>query len=93
MLKDRVEEIEREVATRLVSKRMKTLSFSDGYALGLIAKNPDDDWTEIQAHLGVDAQKIAKQLISPNPRTSREVKSAAQDLMDLARRVANSSSI
>lgn len=78
------------MATRVVKKRMKTLSFSDGYALGLIAKNPEDDWTEIRAHLSQDAQKIARELISPG-HSSREVKSAAQALIALTHKVNNSS--
>jgi hypothetical protein len=69
-----------------MKKRMKTLSFADGYTLGLIAKSPDDDWSEMQAYLSLEAQKIAQELISPG-RASREVKSAARDLRDLARKV------
>ena len=81
-----------KVATKLAKKQMKPLSFSDGYALGLIARNPDDDWTEVQEHLSKDAQKIAKELITPSPRASREVKSAAEDLRSLIRKIENSSS-
>ncbi|HXQ70234.1 MAG TPA: hypothetical protein VN844_07085 [Pyrinomonadaceae bacterium] len=66
---------------------MKRFSFADAYGLGLIAKNPKDDWSGIREHLSVDAQKIAQELISPSNRTSREIKSAADDLRNLARRV------
>ena len=72
-------------------KQMKRLSFADGYGLGLIAKYPQDDWSEIRQHLSVEAQKIAQELISPSNRTSREIKSAADDLRNLARKVDNSS--
>ncbi|HEY0730276.1 MAG TPA: hypothetical protein VGD38_19480 [Pyrinomonadaceae bacterium] len=70
---------------------MKRLSFADAYGLGLIAKFPEDDWSEIRQHLSADAQKIAQELISPSSRASREVKSAANELRNLARKIDNPS--
>lgn len=70
---------------------MKRLSFADAYGLGLIAKYPQDDWSVIREHLSVEAQKIAQELISPSNRASREIKSAADELRNLARRVEDSS--
>lgn len=68
---------------------MKRFSFADAYGLGLIAKNPKDDWSEIRGHLSVEAQQIAQVIISPSSpasrRAPREIKSAANDLMNLAR--------
>lgn len=68
---------------------MKYFSFADAYGLGLIAKNPHRDWTEIRAHLSQDAREIAEEIISPG-RGTREVKSAADDLRTLAEKVLNS---
>jgi len=70
---------------------MKRLSFADAYGLGLIAKYPKDDWSEIRPHLSTDAQKIAQELISPSARASREVKSVADELRNLAQKVDNPS--
>lgn len=72
-------------------RQMKRLSFADAYGLGLIAKFPEDDWSEIRQHLSADAQKIAQELISPSSRASREVKSAANELRNLARKIDNPS--
>ena len=71
---------------------MKYFSFEDGYGLGLIAKNPNRDWTLIVAHLSEDARKIADEIIRPG-NARGEVKSAADDLLKLAENVRNSSSI
>ena len=68
---------------------MKYFSFADAYGLGLIAKNPNRDWTQIRAHLSEDARKIADEIISPGHAT-REVRSAAEDLRTLAENVRNS---
>jgi hypothetical protein len=72
---------------------MKRLSFTDAYGLGLIAKYPTDDWSEIRPHLSTEAQKIAQELISPSNRASREIKSAADELRTLALKVNNSSAL
>lgn len=72
-------------------RQMKRLSFADAYGLGLIAKYPNENWSEIRQHLSTEAQKIAQELISPSSRASREIKSAADELRDLARRVDNTS--
>jgi hypothetical protein len=70
---------------------MKRLSFTDAYGLGLIAKYPQDDWSEIHQHLSTDAQKIAQELISPSNRASREIKTLANELRNLARKIDNPS--
>jgi len=67
---------------------MKSFSFADAYGLGLIAKNPADDWTEIVTHLSAGAREIAREIITPGS-APREVKSAARDLLTLAERVRN----
>lgn len=72
-------------------RQMKRLSFADAYGLGLIAKYPNENWSDIRQHLSTEAQKIAQELISPSSRASREIKSAADELRDLARRVDNTS--
>ena len=71
-------------------KDTKSISFADGYGLGLIAKNPAHDWAEIREYLSAEAQQIADELISPGSGT-REVKSAAQDLLRLAQKVSGGS--
>ena len=75
-------------------KPMKRFSFAEAYGLGLIAKNPKDDWSDIRGHLSVEAQQIAQVLISPSSpasrRAPREVKSAADELRTLAQKVDNS---
>jgi hypothetical protein len=64
----------------------KSFSFADAYGLGLIAKKPEGhDWSEIRNHLSADAREIADEIISPGHGT-REVKSAAQDLLKLAQK-------
>ena len=68
-------------------KQMKRFSFADAYGLGLIAKNPKDDWSGMREHLSVEAQKIAQELISPSNRTSQKTKSAADELRNLVRKV------
>lgn len=84
-------EIEPGVPSTRMRRQMKRLSFSDAYGLGLIAKYPEDDWSDIRQHLSTDAQKIAQEIISPSSRASREIKSAAEDLRNLAQKVDNSS--
>jgi hypothetical protein len=71
---------------------MKYFTFADAYGLGLIAKNPNRDWTEIRAHLSQEAREIADEIISPGHGT-RQVKSAADDLRTLADKVINSSQV
>ena len=73
-------------ATQLNNNDMKALSFAEAYGLGLIARNPENDWSGIVEHLSNDAQKIAFALITPGS-GSRTDKSAAQQLLDLAKRV------
>lgn len=67
-------------------RKPQTFSFADAYGLGLIAKNPTDDWKQIRDHLSDDAKKVADEIISPGP-ASREVKSTAQGLLKLADKV------
>lgn len=64
----------------------KPFSFADGYGLGLIAKDPRGDWTGIVEHLSDHAQKIAYAMINPDS-ASRDVKSAAKELLDMADRI------
>jgi hypothetical protein len=71
---------------------MKSYSFADAYALGLIARDPSDDWSQIRAHLSEDARKIADEIISPG-HGSRETKSAAKALLTQAEKIRNCPSI
>jgi hypothetical protein len=84
-------EIEPAAPGKRMRRQMKRLSFPDAYGLGLIAKYPQDDWSGIRQHLSTDAQKIAQELISPSSRASREIKSVADELRNLARKVDNPS--
>ena len=84
-------EIEPAPPDTRMRRQMKRLSFADAYGLGLIAKYPQDDWSEIRQHLSTDAQKIAQELISPSSRASREVKTLADELRTLARKIDNPS--
>jgi hypothetical protein len=67
---------------------VKYYSITDAYGLGLIAKNPTRDWTRIKQHLSEDARKIADEMTSPG-RASREIKTAAKDLLEMADKVRN----
>ena len=69
---------------------MKYYSITDSYGLGLIAKNPTRDWTRIKQRLSEDARKIADELTSPG-HASREIKTAAKDLLEMAEKVRSSS--
>ena len=71
---------------------MKYFSFEDAYGLGLIARNPNRDWTLIISHLSEDARLIADEIIHPG-NARGEVRSAADDLLKLAENVRNSSPI
>jgi hypothetical protein len=64
-------------------KRMDSLSFTDGYALSLIAQYPEDDWSTVTPDLSADAQKLAEAIIAPE-HARGEVKSAAERLLKLA---------
>lgn len=69
---------------------MKYYSITDAYGLGLIAKNPTRDWRRIKSHLSEDARKIAEELTSPGKvHSSREIRIAAKDLLDLAQKIRN----
>ena len=68
------------------SKDMKSFSFADAYGLGLIARNPHNDWSDIVSHLSDDAQQIALEIIKPGS-GPRHAKSAARELLNLAERV------
>lgn len=67
---------------------MKYFSATDAYGLGLIAKNPTRNWNRIKQHLSEDARKIADEMTSPG-HSSREIKTAAKDLLDMAEKVRN----
>jgi len=67
---------------------VKYFSVTDAYGLGLIAKNPTRDWTRIKQRLSEDARKIADEMTSPG-HSSREVKTAARDLLHMAEKVRN----
>lgn len=64
----------------------KSFTFADGYGLGLIAKDPRGDWSEIVTHLSDDAQKIANAIINP-VNASRDAKTAAKELLDMADKI------
>lgn len=70
-------------------KDMKSFSFADAYGLGLIAKNPSRDWSEIVNRMSEDAQQIAYAMINPGS-GSKNVRFAAQDLLSLAAKVRSS---
>lgn len=62
---------------------------TDAYGLGLIAKNPGRDWTRIKQHLSEDARKIADEMTTSRGHGSREIQTAAKDLLELAEKVRN----
>lgn len=68
------------------NRDMKSFSFADAYGLGLIAKNPRNDWSEIVKHMSEHAQQIAFEMINPGS-GSRNAKSAAQELLNLAEKL------
>lgn len=60
---------------------MKPLTFADAYGLGLIAKNSSVvDRGEIFELLSPEAKKIAKVIITPQETSSKQAKSAAEEL-------------
>jgi len=72
----------------LMNRKLKTkpISFGDMYGLGLLAKNPGGRFgQEIIEHLSPQAQKIAKAIVAPQKTSSKDTKSAAKELTNLAK--------
>ena len=67
----------------------KSLSFADAYGLGLIAKDPGQDWKTIVDNLSDDARQIANAIIS-GASANRDAKNTANDLLTLAQQLQKS---
>jgi hypothetical protein len=63
-----------------------TFSLSDCYGLGLIAKYPNKDWTDVVTHMGSEARQVADQIMHPG-HAPRDIQKAAKELVDLAGKV------
>ena len=70
----------------MTDRDMKSFSFADAYGLGLIAKSPTSDWKEILDNLSSDAKQLAREIIQPGSE-SREIQTAAQELLRIANEV------